>query len=117
MVDQSKGGTLDQAAVISSNLDENIQRIQLLFSNTSDIIIRKFTIAQTNELAVLVYIDGLTDRPAVNNGVLQPLQNFSETGKRGDELMMSVGHIEKETVLLQLEASVLHGNSALFING
>ncbi|MGO4547824.1 spore germination protein [Paenibacillus sp. 2TAB23] len=117
MVDQSKENKPDYTAVIRSNLEENIQHIHRLFSNTSDLIIRKFTINQTNEQAAIIYIDGLTDRPTINNGVLHPLQNYSETGKPGDELMMSVGHIEREYKFQQAEASVLHGNSLLLING
>lgn len=42
-----------------------------LFSDTWDLVIRKLTIKQTGEKALFVYLDGLTDKTAINHDVLR----------------------------------------------
>jgi len=108
---------MDQVGPISSDLAVNIDRIEQIFSDTHDLVIRKLTIKQTTEQAALIYIDGLTDGAAINSDVLRPLQLESIGGKPGDELMMTVGQIAAESDWYKIEIAILHGKSLLFVKG
>lgn len=109
--------TSDPSDLIRSDLTENILRIESIFSETPDMVIRKLTIKHTSESAALIYLNGLTDRPALNNDVLRPLQLESNDGKPGDEPILAVGHMEKESEFTSIELSILLGSSVLFIEG
>ncbi|WP_138753161.1 spore germination protein [Paenibacillus sinopodophylli] len=111
---EHKSGDADPIRI---ELTDNIQHVHRLFCDTTDFIIRTFTIKQTGEAAALIYIDGLTDRPAINNDILYPLQIQSDAGKPGDELVMTVGHVDKQSDFHHIETAVLHGSSVLFIHG
>lgn len=91
--------------------------LQNLFTDTPDLIHRQFKIKQTGELAVLAYLDGLTDKNAVNHDVLRPLQFESGSGIPGDELVLTIAHIVPHTEMKQIEAAILNGSSVLFVVG
>lgn len=102
---------------IDAELTKILPRINDIFSETPDLIIRKLTIKQTNEQAALIFIDGLTDSTIINHDVLRPLQLESGSGQPGDDLIMTVSHFELETSWARIEALLLHGHSILFVNG
>lgn len=117
MKEQQEKEQSDQTACIGTSLTDNIEHMQRLFSDTPDLVIRKLTISQTSEQAVLVYLEGLTDTSVINNDVLRPLQFQPAGGKPGDNLMMTVGHMAELKNWPQLEVSILHGRSILFVDG
>jgi spore germination protein len=114
---QSEDMLHDHTDRISSDLNEIIPLIKNKFTDTPDLVIRKLTIKQTNEQALIIYLESLSERTAINQDVLRPLQQESGSGLPGDELIMNVGLIISETSFSRMESSVLQGSSVLFVNG
>lgn len=81
--------------LISSELTENIKEIQMMFSDTPDLIVRHLIIKQTQSEAALIYLSRITDSNTIYNHVLNPL--IFEGGKEGSDVDVSVslGHIKE----------------------
>ncbi|WP_053377079.1 spore germination protein [Paenibacillus sp. FJAT-27812] len=117
MNDKSENMIHDETDHISSDLFEIISLINSKFSDTPDLVIRKLTIKQTNEQALIIYLESLTERSAINHDVLRPLQQESGSGHPGDDLIINVGQIIAEKSFSRLEFCFLQGSSILFVNG
>lgn len=87
------------------------------FTDTPDLIVRKLTIKQTGERALLIYLDGLADKNSINNDVLRPLQFESNPHAQDGEWMTNIGHISTVCQWDKMTSSILHGSSMLFIEG
>lgn len=59
---------------LSDQLQENLHRLQTIYSDCSDVVFHSFRIGDRTP-AVLVYIDGLCNRGEIDRQVLAPLQN------------------------------------------
>lgn len=58
--------------MISKNIQDNKSRITETFSNTSDLVFHQFeTLSETT--AMVVYINGLVDKKALNESIIRPL--------------------------------------------
>ncbi|TVY11455.1 spore germination protein [Paenibacillus cremeus] len=86
------------------------------FSETLDLIIRKFFNRHSNSQAALVYLDGLTDKNSINSHVLQPLMYEQELNPGGD-LDVTVGLLDLTDQWAKLEQALLRGCSILFTQG
>jgi hypothetical protein len=60
-------------ALLSGELNENLQLLQNIYADCSDVIFHNFLIGDQTK-AVLIYIDGLTNVEEVDQHVLAPLQ-------------------------------------------
>ncbi|WHY69647.1 spore germination protein [Neobacillus sp. SuZ13] len=101
--------------VLDSDLSQNIENIQLLFSQAPDLVIRRFPIASSKTKAALVYLPGLTDKDAIHNHVLKPLMDSSfELDK---ELPITIGDVEVVDTWGQIESAILDGDSVLLLHG
>ena len=103
--------------LISIHLPDDLTYLHDQFTNTPDLIVSQFTIKQTGELAALVYLDGLTDKNAINNNVLRPLQFEAGSSSPGDRVFLTIGQIGPLYKWLQIESAILQGNSVLFVSG
>ncbi|MBD3919801.1 spore germination protein [Paenibacillus sp. PR3] len=56
------------------SLADNVQRLQALYSNCSDVIVRRFAIGGVTD-AALVYIDGLIDTDKADRYIVTPLMD------------------------------------------
>lgn len=64
---------------LSQDLEENIAILEKLLSNSDDIIFRRITIGNANCLsAVFILIDGLVDKDALQNNVMEPLMLWAQ---------------------------------------
>lgn len=110
---------------ISKNIDENVQVIEKLFAKSKDIVKKEFILHRAScELRIfLVYVDGLADGEMVERTVLHPLM-FEWRNKEEDkpfpaffeEEIESVD-ISKEDTMEKAIASVLKGDTAMFVDG
>ncbi|TJX13785.1 spore germination protein [Tissierella creatinini] len=58
--------------MISKNINDNKNRIRYLFGNSSDLVFHQFeTLSETG--AMVVYINGLVDKSALNDSIIRPL--------------------------------------------
>ncbi|TXK81462.1 spore germination protein [Paenibacillus sp. N3.4] len=102
---------------ISKDLQENINEIHNLFTQTPDLIVRQFTIKQTGHQAALIYLNGLTDKNAINNYVLRPLQFETGSAEGIGGLALTVGQINLLHTWRQIESVIFQGSSVLLVDG
>lgn len=105
----------EQEEQITPCLNESISRIQDMFIDTPDLIVRKLTIKQTGEKAAIVYMEELTDKTCLNHDILAPLQ--LESGNPSDDFIINVGYVKPESLWTKLRLNLMLGNSVLFIEG
>lgn len=115
---------------LEKSLDKNIENINMLFENCSDIVGRIIPIGKEDPLEIyILYIDGMTTRETVEFSVLEKIF-FKE-----DEALISEGNkalsltqlllnniggtvdIAEADTLDELIAGVLGGDTAIFIDG
>ncbi|MBW7474282.1 spore germination protein [Paenibacillus oenotherae] len=102
---------------LETHIPDIIEHLQRLFTDAPDLVIRKLSIMQTGEAAVLAYLDGLTDKNSINKDVLYPLQFIGGGGEPGSELYVTVGHIVPYTTWSHIIEALLNGDSVLFVEG
>ncbi|MFC4101582.1 spore germination protein [Paenibacillus xanthanilyticus] len=110
----SASSPIAASAPISHDLEQNLLHLGRLFTDTPDLNIRHIPPRDTGERASLVYIEGLTDKNAINNNVIKPLMN------RTDGLAIhavSVGRMAKLREWAPITSAILKGSSILFIDG
>ncbi|MGO4538365.1 spore germination protein [Paenibacillus sp. 2TAB19] len=102
---------------LGTDIKQHAERLSGIFSDTPDLILRHFRIKQTNEKAILVYFEGLTDKNSINHDVLLPLQLHEGCGTPGGELITTVGYIDPVVSWSEIEKKLLQGSSLLFVEG
>lgn len=101
---------------ISSSLSLNLKQLSKLFSGIPELITRTFPLKNGKE-AALIYMEGLVDKTVINVDILRPLL-FKEWNEDDFwESSISIGNIKKIQKWTDIEQSLLHGKSILFING
>ncbi|EOS8269139.1 spore germination protein [Bacillus cereus] len=101
---------------ISSSLSLNLKHLSKLFSGIPELITRNFPLKNGQE-AALIYMEGLVDKTVINVNILRPLL-FKEWNEDDFwEASVSIGNIKKIEQWTDIEQSLLHGKSILFING
>ncbi|HDR4736417.1 TPA: spore germination protein GerSA [Bacillus cereus] len=101
---------------ISSSLSLNLKHLSKLFNGIPELITRTFPLKNGKE-AALIYMEGLVDKTVINVDILRPLL-FKEWNEDDFwESSISIGNIKKIQQWTDIEQSLLHGKSILFING
>ncbi|MDN3019123.1 spore germination protein [Paenibacillus sp. BSR1-1] len=101
--------------VLDSDLSQNTEILQQVFSQAPDLVIRCFSINASKTDAALVYLPGLTNKDAIQNHVLKPL--MSSSFELDKELPITIGDVEVVETWGQVESAILGGDSVLLING
>lgn len=111
---------------LSDNLEKNLDTLKGIIGNSSDIIIRKFSFrSKKNIKAALIFIDGLIDKNLVNENILKPLM-FNANYMYDEEIdniqyvestLLSVGEIEKISLVNKIIDSYLSGDTILLLDG
>ncbi|NEW07218.1 spore germination protein [Paenibacillus sp. SYP-B3998] len=101
---------------ISGTLENNLVNLRALFSHAPDLVTRQFQL-RTGDDAVLVYLEGLIDKSAINNNILTPL--IYEIDSVNDIWNSSITIAKTEIVTLwsDIENSIFQGKSILLIDG
>jgi spore germination protein KA len=92
--------------------------------DNKDFIFREFQIPKLKKKALIIFIDGLTDRNTQNFAVLQPLMILDPEGASGHDPVLTVlekmlpGHqISKTKRWQEVIDGILDGSSALLLDG
>jgi spore germination protein len=101
---------------ISGVLDDDITTIQDFFTFAPDLCIRQFQL-KTGDNAVLVYLEGLIDKSAINNNILYPLMYEIESVSDIWSSSISIAKTDVATLWSDLENAIFQGKSILLING
>jgi len=128
---QSNENELNQLDSLKTNLQVNLQKIKDTLGKSSDIIIREIRIGKDDSIkAGIIYTDGLTDTPTLNNFILEtlmldikgielqkkisPEQNFISVLK---DYAMTVGEIKDLKNFEDLFTGLLSGDTVILIDG
>jgi spore germination protein KA len=112
------------AEQLTDDLDRNRDRLETIFElpDNKDIVLRDFLVPGLDLRALLIYIDGLTDRNTQNFAVLQPLMIFSGDGDHRKNAMETVyqkllpGHqIQRSQKLNEIVNGILDGSTVLLL--
>lgn len=111
---------------LSKDLAKNRARLEEVFSlpQNMDVIIREFHIPVLNKEALIIYIDGLTDRNTQNFAILQPLM-ILDSGEPPHKDPIELAYnklvpehqIDKGKTLADVLNGVLDGSTVLLIDG
>lgn len=126
-VDQNNSGEIEKQA-ISSILETNIQSLQQVFGDSSDVVYRHFQVGKQHHRAAAVYVEGLVNTDTISNHILQAaMLDATATEAQlqsGDELtatlallrarVLSVGEAKEVKLLDEVIPSLLAGDTALF---
>ncbi|MBP1962285.1 spore germination protein [Paenibacillus aceris] len=101
---------------ISGVLELNLVTIQTVFTYAPDLVTRQFQL-RTGDRALLVYLEGLIDKSAINNNILNPLIYEIETVNDIWNSSLTIAKTEILTLWSDVESSIFQGKSILFIDG
>ncbi|MED4582405.1 spore germination protein [Brevibacillus choshinensis] len=106
-----------QDDLISTDLSVNLRKLHAIFSDAPDLITTKFLMKQSNQSALLVYLDGMVDKSIINNNVLRPLLFESITYTDMNHLDISLGSRQPSQSWKEIKQGILRGRSVLFVEG
>lgn len=116
----------EPSETLNKTMAKNRTRLEEIFELPAniDIVIREFRIPAINKDALIIYIDGLTDRNTQNFAILQPLMILDkETISTHDptaivfEKLLPGHQIQKSKKIKETVNAVLDGSTVLLIDG
>ncbi|MBS4031783.1 MAG: spore germination protein [Clostridiales bacterium] len=118
--------SVKQESRLSRRLALNLRQLKQALGDSSDIVTREFSIGEQPPVhAALVFVDGLTGKPLVQEHVMKSLMIKAPReigGKKPDlskirENLLTIADVKEERDLKKIIHSVLSGDSALLIDG
>lgn len=106
----------EESRPLSHDLSQNIEEAKRSFPASPDLIIYRFSVGQLGTPVALLYLDGLTDKSALNNHLLQPMMYGTMEGQEDIPLPTISGHRTVST-WSDVEIAILLGESVLLIEG
>ncbi|XEC94704.1 spore germination protein [Paenibacillus tarimensis] len=105
---------------VSADLNHNVQLLQTVYSDCSDIVFRRFTIGGRKD-ACLIYIEGLSNIEEIDSHVLAPLmrETAGEGGMRNELLKrrLSVSKVTEVGTFTECVSNLSLGNPVLLVEG
>lgn len=100
---------------LNKRLSVNLETLDLLFSQSPDLVIRKFMTKSGEEVAVVFFAD-LVDKSTINDHILKPLKDI-DTKQIEWASMITIGESNYIQKWLDVEQGLFSGKSVLFIDG
>ncbi|PEQ66071.1 spore germination protein [Bacillus cereus] len=100
--------------ILGAQLSENLTKLDKMFHDTSDLVIRNINIQTTNESGSLVYLDSLVDKEVIHDHILKPLLYTMDTNTDWN-INVSIGSVQKSHHWEEIQKAILEGKSVLFI--
>ena len=106
---------------LSFSLQKNEQLFRALFSSklNPDIIFRRFETGFGDE-AVIIFMNGMADAASVSDFIIRPLMDAPERGADETRILeraVQIGEAEESCDIGAIEAAILEGRTALFLDG
>ena len=109
---------------IQKKLDDNIQYIQYLFNQTSDLVVRNLMFGnEKSEHAAILYIDGIIDTQIIQDVVIKPILGFEDTVEVKNNLINLVSeviesvNVKTNTKFQDIVDAIVNGKTAILIEG
>jgi len=107
-----------QEMPISPNLSDNISRLNSVFDKAPDLIMRKLTNPETGVQSALVYLEGLSDKNAVDNNIIKSTMNANAADPAAPlKPFATIGDVQSSSDWRTIELAILRGKSVMFIQG
>lgn len=113
----SHSAASSQNRMISDQLSENLEVLHSMFTLTPDLVIRTFQSHSMKGKVAIVYLEGMVDKNSINNNVLRPLLNTTESDGAGIFDLLSVGKISNVSDFYTVNEKILLGSSVIFVEG
>lgn len=108
---------------LSLTLDENLLKVNNIFDESSDLVIREFKIGAQDPInAFIVMLNGLIDEKAVNADLINPLMFLSRDINKKNALAdirenaLSAARVKESRSLDEIVDAILSGDTILFID-
>lgn len=121
--EQQLNNAVEDETPIFPELEQNLNFIKNIFGDSSDLVIRRFTIDQPKKHAAVIYFDELIDKDLTHNFLIRPLIKLE---KNKDELSdpwqtivneVEAGETEEVDQMKKAVEGILSGDSILLVDG
>lgn len=116
----NKSGSEFMQKSLSNNINDNMQTLQSIYSNCSDVVFRYITIFKKTK-ALLIYIEGLSNIEEIDKSVLTPLMELNDNHSLSlDELLerkLPVSSVQKVKTVNEVVEQISSGNPVILIDG
>ncbi|TMN22755.1 spore germination protein [Lentibacillus cibarius] len=112
---------------LKKNLDKNLEIIETMLEKPNDLVIRELSLGRPDYRCAVVYIDGLVDKPEINNNVIKNLQYYAEKQElpkdtndlinEVEKELISTGDVSKGKTLDDVSFALLYGSAILYLDG
>ncbi|MBB6453361.1 spore germination protein [Salirhabdus euzebyi] len=113
---------------LSKNLSEDLLNIEEMLDKPDDLIIRKFSIGETNQACAVVCIDGLVDSESVTKKIIETIQHAKldkneksvDVKKFKEDLtahILSSQSVNWASTLDDVSLGIHSGDTALYVDG
>lgn len=86
-----------EAMPISSSLEKNLKKLESVFGDNSDIIIRRFDIGRDRQPAAIICADGLVNYAMISESIVRPLL-YDDFNRDADHPPKSMEDIKKDYI-------------------
>jgi len=120
---KNSGQSSKPQAKLSPNLESNLQLLKDTMGTSSDIVYHQFNLGTNGSpQAALIMVDGLVDKPTVNNFIIKPLIQENNILPPFDlatieRSLISVSGIKQVTTFNDVIDNCLAGDTILLVNG
>src|SRR5699024_9073631 len=108
-------------------LDKNIENLKGLLGDPNDLVIRSFTVRETDHKCAIAYIGGLVNEELIHNNIMKNVQLVTERKQLPNENeklfdviyreIISATDIEKEHILDKVSVGRLGGDTIFYLDG
>ena len=108
-------------------LDKNIENLKGLLGDPNDLVIRSFTVRETDHKCAIAYIGGLVNEELIHNNIMKNVQLVTERKQLPNENeklfdviyreIISATDIEKEHILDKVSYALLRGDTIFYLDG
>jgi spore germination protein KA len=127
---QNSVDNTSESLLLSTDIEENLQYLQAIFENCSDIVYREFLLAQREQIKLaLIYTDGLTDRYQVSEQIMRALALEMSMATDNSEITranalhyvkmrgLCIHQVKESQKLEDVVDAVLSGDTVLLVDG
>ncbi|WP_391572693.1 spore germination protein [Cohnella sp.] len=113
MPEQSEG----EEHPLDPDLSRNLEEVARRFPDWPDFIVFRFVSGSDQIPAALLYLDGLTDKKAINDNILQPMMSSQQGNSPTRFPEPTIGDVRRAHNWQKLEYAIMTGDCVLLLDG
>jgi len=117
----------DFSIELVQSLDKNLENLKGMLGDPGDLVIRPFTVRETDHKCAIAYIGGLVNEELIHNNIMKNVQLVTERKQLPNENeklfdviyreIISATDIEKEHILDKVSYALLRGDTIFYLDG